>query len=190
MTNSKIAHGRANAGMTLLELLGYVAALGILVNICAVSFVQSNRLAQVGETTLLRLDTLAAVQQDFTDAVHRAVSVAPALAGFSTNAEQVVLQLPPLPDEPEAVRFIVFGRNGKDDLSMTTYAMANGKLVLERHQRYPVRFEVVNLAYDRPPGQGTRAVSLTLRIFQERRDNRSGGGATVTASLRATEYPL
>ena len=187
-SNGRRSH--ANDGMTLLELLGYVAALGIFVNICMVSFVQANRLTQVGETALLHLDTIAAVQQDFTRAVHRAVSVEPALHGFTTDSEHVILRLPAAVDEPGVTRFIVFGRtDDRNDLSMTTYSLTDGALVLEKCRTYPVHFEVVKLAYDHPPGEGTRMVSLTLRIFQERRDNRSGGGATVSASLRAAEFP-
>ena len=184
---NRIAH--PNAGMTLLEMMGYVAALALLINICAVAFVQGSRLTQVGETALLRLDTISDVQHDFMRAVHEAVAVEPALFGFASGPSQAVLRLPTELEYPEQTRFMVIGGGSGVPLHISTYSATDSEPTLERHRTYRVDFEVVQLAYDRPPGQGTRIVHLNLRLFADRLDNRTGGGARLTAALRADEAP-
>jgi hypothetical protein len=176
--------------MTLLEMLGYVAALAMLVNICAVAFVQGTRLTQVGESALLRLDTIADVQKDFREAVRQSVAVEPMLHDFVTGPSQIVLRLPSSTDQPEQTRFIVAGGGNGVPIHITRYSIADGVLALERHKTYPVDFEVVQFTCDRPPGEGTRTVQLDLQLFRDRIDNRSGGGARITATLRADEALL
>jgi hypothetical protein len=178
------------AGMTLLELLGYVAGLALFVNMCAVAFIQGNRLAQIGETALLRMDTMSEIQRDFTTAVHQAVSVEADQMGFASGPSQVVLRIPRDTEQPNVSRFIVFGGGDGVPLHMTKYAVTDGTLELERSKNYPVDFEIVELSYDRPPREGTRTVHLNLELFRERIDNRTGSGARITATLRAAEDGL
>jgi len=173
--------------MTLLEMLGYVAALALLINICAVAFVQGNRLMQVGQTALLRLDTMSGVQKDFQEAVRKSVAVEPSLFDVASGSSQVVLRLPADVDRPGQTRFMVIGTGSGAPFHLATYAAANGVLELERYKTYPIDFEIVQFTYDRPPGQDTRSVQLHLRLFKDRVDNRTGGGARITAALRAHE---
>ena len=172
-------------GTTLVELLGYLVALGILINVCAVTFVQSARVSQLGETALLRLDTYDAIRSDFTDTVHHALRIEPRLAGFETGDGQVVLLMPASLDAPGDTQFVVFGHRENQPLHRTAYRLSAEGLSLERHQRYPVAFEVVRFSYGPGPAGEPREVTLDLRVYKEREDNRTGGGARVTASLRA-----
>jgi len=175
------------AGMTLLELLGYTAGLALFVNMCAVAFIQGNRLAQIGETALLRMDTMSEIQRDFTTAVHQAVSVEAEEMGFASGPSQVVLRISRDAAQPDVSRFIVFDGGDGSPLHMTKYAITEGTLELERSKSYPVEFEVTAFSYDQPPGEGTRTVHLNLELFRERLDNRTGGGARITATLRTAE---
>ncbi|MCC6695780.1 MAG: hypothetical protein IT365_09135 [Candidatus Hydrogenedentes bacterium] len=172
------------SGMTLVELLGYCAALAVLVNICGVVFVQSQRMSEVGEVALKRLETLAEIQSDFTTAVRGAQRIEPVLAGFASTAEEVVLLQCPKAGDASTVRFVVFGLRPGQRLHLTEYSMREGELQLERHKEYRVAFEVVQLSYATQPVEQARAVTLDLRLFKERIDNRTGGGAHIVASLR------
>lgn len=172
------------SGMTLVELLGYCAALAVLVNICGVVFVQSQRMSEVGEVALERLESVAEIQADFTTAVRGAQRIEPALAGFASTAEEVVLLQCPEADDASTVRFVVFGRRPGQRLHLTEYSIQEGELQLERHKEYRVAFEVVQLSYATQPVEQARAVTLDLRLFKERVDNRTGGGAHIVASLR------
>ena len=172
------------SGMTLVELLGYCAALAVLVNICGMLFVQTQRMSEVGEIALERLDTMAEIQSDFSTAVRGAMRVEPSLAGFTSTADEVVLHKCPAAGDGDTTRFVVFGRRLGQPLHMTEYSLTGGQLQLERHKVYRVEFEVVQLAYGAMPVELARVVKLELRLFKERRDNRTGGGAHVVASLR------
>ena len=181
---------RDASGMTLVELLGYCAALAVLVNICGMLFVQSQRMSELGEVTLERLETMAAVQSDFTSAVRGAQCVEPALAGFTSTAEEVVLLQCPEAGDASTVRFVVFGRGPGQRLHLTEYSMRDGQLQLERHKEYRVEFDVVQLSYATQPVEQARAVTLDLRLFKERVDNWTGGGAHIVASLRGGGGPV
>lgn len=174
-------------GMTLLEMLAYTAALAVMVNICAVAFVQGNRVAQVGEAALARMDTAAEIERDFSTAVRGAVAIESEMAGFLSDTSAVVLRLPSDEGNAGSVRFVVFGARAGEPLHRTDYVMTNGSLSLERHKNYPVPYEIVEFGYDRVPVDKARTVTIRLGLFRDRLDNRTGGGLTCTASLRALE---
>ncbi|MCC6490619.1 MAG: hypothetical protein IT364_24245 [Candidatus Hydrogenedentes bacterium] len=175
---------RNASGMTLVELLGYLAALAVLVNICGMLFVQSQRMSEVGETALKRIETVADIQSDFTSAVRGAQRIEPELAGFASTADEVVLLQCPEAGDVGTVRFMVFGRRPGQRLHMTEYSMREGQLQLERHKEYGVDFEVVQLSYATRPVERARTVALELCFFKDRLDNRTGGGAHIVATLR------
>lgn len=176
-----------NDGMTLLEMLAYIAGLAVFINVCAVAFIQGNRLMQVGETALLRMNAASEIQRDFTRAVREAVAVDVERSGFVSGDAQVILRMPQDPSEPDGPPFVLFGHAEDGTLFMNRYVVRNGVLELERSKRFAVPFESAALTYDRSPGQGTRTVNLSLRLFKDERDNRTGGGLQCTASLRSTE---
>lgn len=176
-----------NDGMTLLEMLAYIAGLAIFINICAVAFIQGNRLMQVGETALLRMNAASEIQRDFTQAVREAVSVDAERSGFVSNSAQVVLRMPSDPDDPGVIPFVLFATSEDGFPYMNRYVMRNGALEVDRSKRYAVPYETATFTYDRPPGQGTRTVHLNLRVFADRLDNRTGGGLLCVASIRPLE---
>ncbi len=182
MKRNTLGFPRNDAGMTLLETLGYVAALGIFVNVCAVGFVQASRLSQLSETTVLRLDAIDAIQRDFRDVVHRAVRVEPSLGPFNTTDQLIVLRMA---GDPGVTRFVVFGRRNGQPLEKTLYTLTDGVLTLERHKTYPADFEVVRFQFPGGISGNPRQVILDLQTYQNRQDNRMGGGAHITATLRA-----
>lgn len=184
MSASAFRSAARTEGMTLLEMLAYIAGLAIFINICAVAFIQGNRLMQVGETALLRMNAASAIQRDFTQAVREAVSVEAERSGFVSGSAQVVLRMPSNPDDPGAIPFILFATSEDGFPYMNRYVLRNGALEVDRSRRYAVPFEVVEFTYDRSPGQGTRTVHLNLRLFADRLDNRTGSGLQCVASIR------
>ncbi|MCL4694799.1 MAG: hypothetical protein KJ060_20080, partial [Candidatus Hydrogenedentes bacterium] len=88
MSASAFRPAARTEGMTLLEMLAYIAGLAIFINICAVAFIQGNRLMQVGETALLRMNAASEIQRDFTLAVREAVSVEAECSGFVSSSAQ------------------------------------------------------------------------------------------------------
>jgi len=176
---------RDTAGMTLLETLSYVAALGVFINVCAVGFVQASRLSQLGETTLLSLDTIDAIQRDFSDVVHHAIRIEASMGPFTTSDTQVVFRMANDDTAPGATRFIVFGRRDEQRVQKTLYRLAGNDLELGRHVTYPVDFNVVHFTFPADTPSKSRSVTLDLRLYKDRLDNRTGSGARVTAALRA-----
>ncbi len=186
MSASLFRSAARNEGMTLLETLAYIAGLAIFINICAVAFIQGNRLMQVGETALLRMNAASEIQRDFTQAVREAVSVDAERSGFVSNSAQVVLRMPSNPNDPNTLSFVLFGNSENGSLFMNRYILRDGALELDRSKLYPVPYESAEITYDRSPSQGARTVHLNLRLFADRPDNRSGGGLQCVASIRSS----
>ena len=90
-----IASRRQNAlGATLIEMLAYIVIMGIVLNICGTTFVQTTRLASLTTTYAMRQQAEGAFAEDFVRAVHGASRVLPNAGAAVTREDQVVLDAP------------------------------------------------------------------------------------------------
>jgi len=168
-----------NAGMTLLEMLGYIFVLAIVVNICLQVFLSSSRLATVGGSAVDRIENLAALQNDFRTSVRECVGVAGDVAGFASNENQAVLRT------PDGERYVVFGAlEGQQRLSKRTIRVKEGAGDLERVETYPVDLSAVRFTYSGEKPDTSRCVTLHVTAAGRVKDNRAGKDVTVAATVR------
>ncbi len=158
-------------GITLIELLGCIAVLGVLINLAAGTFVSSVRLSQRATSAVERFSQMEAIQRDFTDTVRASSGILSAFGPHRTGAEQVVLGLPPRDDG--AARAVVFGVLGKPGRVAKLVATqgASGYEIGEiiTHERF---FDCVRFTYEGEPGSPRCLVALELETHHTRPEGR------------------
>jgi len=97
------------AGTTLLECLGYIAMLGILINLAAGLFVTCMRLNGYGTDALDRIAAREELREGFVDTVREATRVINGIGPYRTSPDCVVLALPRLAGAPLEGRYAVLG---------------------------------------------------------------------------------
>jgi hypothetical protein len=109
-------HGNRHGerGMSLLEMLGYVAVLAVLFNVAAGAFLACSRLSAKGTTALDRSEAVEEIRAEFTEAVRGGSRIVPGVCSFRTGPEQVVLEMPSNHEEPNVKRYTVLGFLGKE----------------------------------------------------------------------------
>ena len=141
---------RAAAGMTLLELMGYLAVLAIGINLCVSLMFQGWRLSALHAQALDRMNSVTTIEEAFRKAVRASDMVVPGFDDFRTGEEAVVFRGH---DADGAVVHTVFSRLGEaEDLrlskvvlsgteadydieKMTTYSLPLGLLSFSREGR-------------------------------------------------------
>jgi len=81
-------------GMTLIEMLAYTVVSAALLNICAVTFVQTTRLASLSTARAVRQQAMVQFSRDVVRTVHGASRVLPNAGSAVTGDNQVVLETP------------------------------------------------------------------------------------------------
>ena len=83
-----------SSGITMPEILMYVALSVVVLNLCAVTFVQTSRLSAAATQRAMQQQTLAQFSRDAARAVHSASQVLERAGETLTNDRQVVLNTP------------------------------------------------------------------------------------------------
>ncbi len=160
------------AGMSLLEILAYIAILTVIVNLAAGVFVSSTRLSALSTVALANLDTLEDIRRDFTDTVRASSGVCEQIGSYHSGDGQLVLRLPARHGQKEVHRYAVFGR--LDDKPRLYHLVLADKgengLALERAATYRRDFSTVRFSYGTARDlTQARLVSLTLEPARGRR---------------------
>ena len=129
-------------GVTLLEILASVAVLALLVNLIIGVMLTGNRLSATGIATLDRLQHSADIRETFARDVKTSFGVAASVLTYATSPNQLVLELPPLPEKPGAPRYAVYGLlKTKRRLDRLEFTLDNGAPAIESFQTFPMDLE-------------------------------------------------
>lgn len=177
-----------SAGMTLVEMLAYVATLTVIINLAAGTFASGLRLDAAANAVVADLNTQDAIRADFLDTVRLAVRVCPQAGAFRSGDEQVVFELPRRPDVAEQHRYAVFGRFD-DGRPYRLVLSDEGRTapVIVQTTAYPRAFASVRFRYDVPEASQARLVTVELESARNKRGNRPPAVYVYTASLRLVE---
>ncbi len=135
-----IPHRRNNCrGMSLVEVLVYTAISAVVLNLCAVTFINTTRIASFSTERVLRQQALARFSRDFVRTVHGASRVLPNAGSAVTGEDQVVLDTP---DGP-----VVVGVAGKV-LAIWRLESENNTWSIGRITTYPVAFTGIRFDLD------------------------------------------
>lgn len=83
-----------SSGITMPEILMYVALSVVVLNLCTVTFVQTSRLSAAASQRAVQQQALSQFSRDVTSTVHNASRVLDRAGGAMTNDRQVVLETP------------------------------------------------------------------------------------------------
>lgn len=161
-------------GMTLIEMLAYVVVSAAVLNICAVTFVQTSRLAALSSERALRQQAFAQFSDDFVRTVHGATRVLPNAGGAVTHGDQLVLDTPNGPA-------VVGMAGGKPAIwQLEPY---DGAWRIRRITAYPIGASI-RFGFD--TAEATRARRVTLEVIGPPRKEPSDNAnrRTVVAALR------
>ncbi len=172
------------AGMTLLEMLVYCAALAIVVNVCAMTFVHTSRLSVVGAAAVDRMNAIDAIRREFNESVRDASAIVDEFQGYHSDNHGLVLRL--APRESGIDRYAIFTVvPEKKHLCHRILAVHNGNLELESATSYPIDIAAVDIAYNADPPSRSNTVSFHVQLAAGHGDNRVGTEGMFVASLRA-----
>lgn len=176
-------------GMTLFECLVCCAILVVTLNIMMSAFVQSGRLQALGTQALDRLRMVSEVRDGVLGSMRGAARVVPAVGAYATGENQVVLELPPSPEDG-ATRYIVIG--------YAPEAKRLWRLVAARHgEQYDIEsffhyaLPLAGARFDYGPDGPARARRITLHLDAESASRRNQGRVPyrVVAALRCDGGP-
>ncbi len=97
---------RNRTGFTLLEMLAYIACLGLVLASVTFVFVTSSRLHATGTATMERMRVVGEIRRAFLRDVREAQHVAAGAGAYATDANHLVLELPP---QTEGGRYVAYG---------------------------------------------------------------------------------
>lgn len=164
--------GRA-AGLSLLEMLGYVAIITVVINLSLSVFLSASRLSAVGTVALDRLTMVEYLNAEFRRTVREAGAVVPDVGAFETGPEHVVLAMPPRPGQSETARYVVFGEIGREKrLSRLEIIEKHGEYTTEAYSTYALPVESLRFEYDRDDPTRARLVTLEVDALNARKEIR------------------
>ncbi len=182
---------RADAGVTLFEMLAYTALLAVILNIAMGLFSMGLRLSRLTQEGLGRVETVNAVGQTFQDAVQAATRVVPVLGPYSTGPGQLVLR----GTATNKNRFVVFGQFDSDArLIVSEIVEEDGQLVVDKVARFPLPLDKLAFEYGAGILGETRCVTLRFSLRPPEGSRRRayqheyvGTIRTLTAAARGEE---
>ena len=163
------------AGMGLLEVLLYCAIAVVVLNLCAVSFVQTTRLATLTTDRILRQQALTGFAQDFVRTVHGASRVLPSAGSAVTGEKSVVLETP---DGPVAVGVV----NGL--LGIWHLQNDGNRWSVQRITTYPVAFRDVRFELDAADIGDARRITVHITGPARQEPDDTSNDRVIVAGLR------
>jgi len=137
-------------GVTLLEVLASAAVLALLVNIIIGVMLAGNRLSATGIATLDRIQRSTDIREMFARDVKSSFGVAASVLTYATTENQLVLELPPLPEKPGAPRYAVYGLlKSKRNLDRLEFTLDKGSPSIESFQTFPMDLEGFRVNHDK-----------------------------------------
>ena len=161
-------------GMTLIEMLVYVAILGVILNVCLVLFINSTRLSLIGMQGLERFNGTERIRAEFTETVRRSDSVVAAVGAYRTSEEVVIVRLSKNHSDDAKTQYAVWGRIGKEDaFARLVLSEEENNLSIERFTPYALEMDGISFAYDQTPVEKARLVTLTISPTAPKKNTKS-----------------
>jgi type II secretory pathway pseudopilin PulG len=148
------------SGYSLLEMLGYIAVLGIGINLCGGLLITGSRVNTLMTETLDRMEGIAEIESAFRASAGRASEVVDGTGAFKTSENTLVLRVP---GADGAARYIVLGPVlDPDRLSRIELVEKNGALenVWTKTYRQPVAY----LRFDIEKGGARPLLHLATKV--------------------------
>jgi hypothetical protein len=128
--------------MTLLEVLASSSVLILLVNVIISIMMSGNRLSATSMNTLDRIQRSTDVRESLLRDVKSSYGVVPSVLHYETSDKQLVLELPPLAEKPEARHYAVYGRmKSQNQLDRLEITMGDGSEAVESFETFPLWIE-------------------------------------------------
>lgn len=173
---------RAQAGMTLLEMLAYTAILLVVLNLSAQILVTCMRLSSLGNRTSERTEMLQQVEEGFVRSVQSSARVVDAFGDYRSSPQALVLEAPV--EQTEERCFRVLGPLDADGrLTERVFVQRNGNFELESQMTYPLHLAAVRFDYGGAPAEARR-ITLEVLVKPLRRDAKTGEVVQVVAAPR------
>jgi hypothetical protein len=174
----------SSAGMSLVEVLGCIAILGVVINLGASVFITSTRLSALGTTALDRMHVVEDIRGGFTNTVRESCAVVPTLSEYRSGNEQVILEM--APTQRSEKRYAILGRLGSGSrLSRLVVVGEDGDYSAESFRTYPLDLDTIRFGYDKSAMQDVRLVSIEFDIKDEGNRRSKRAAHKFTAAMRA-----
>ena len=164
-------------GITMPEILMYVALSVVVLNLCTVTFIQTSRLSAAATQRAMHQQTLAQFSRDLTSAVHSASRVLDRAGDTVTNERQVVL------DTPDGI--VVIGLAGSSP-AIWGLAQEGDTWRLTRVKRYAVGSHEIRIALDSPNTSESRRVTVHLTGPPRKDAEDTANNRVIVAALRVS----
>jgi len=136
-------------GMTLLEVLGYIAVIAVVINLATSVFISSSRLAAMGTGALDRVNAVEEIRDEFTAAVRCSSGISAGIGEHRSGSDRAVLTMPQLADEDDVRRYVVFGPLISDSrLSKLVVVERDGSLSTESFATYRQDLDSIRFSYE------------------------------------------
>jgi len=160
---TKVTRTDKYAGMSLLEVLGYLAVVGVVINLAASVFISSSRLSVLCTAALDKVVAIEEIHDGFTTAVHESSRVCTGVGEYRTGAGHVVLEMAQVSDEEDTRRYVVFGPIGSDSrLSRLVIVEQDGTSSVESFSTYRQELDWIRFSYDSDDVERTRMVAMKI----------------------------
>ncbi|GMW01302.1 MAG: hypothetical protein AMXMBFR84_24390 [Candidatus Hydrogenedentota bacterium] len=168
------------SGITLLELLVYLALSAMIINLAMTAFANVSRLHVYSQLSVHRQETVRAFQIAFASTVRESLGVVAKVGDHVTGDGLLILRM--TPDDTGADRFALVGQVGRDRcLYIAEAYVRDGTLQYGISQRFDIEPEKVTFAFTGLDPVSSRSVSVSLEIAQ----GKSMQFCTTTAAIRA-----
>jgi len=159
----KVTRTSDHAGMSLLEMLGYVAVLGVVINLAASVFVNSSRLSALCTAALDRVAAVEEIRDEFTASVRESYRIRTSVGRYRTGTDYVVLDMARVPEDESTRRYVVFGPiESESRLSKLVIIDQGGTLSAEMFVTYRQELDSIQFSYDSDDVGTARLVTIEI----------------------------
>jgi hypothetical protein len=169
-----------NAGIALLETLGYIAILGVLINLALSTFVSAGRLTSLGNAARSRIEGISELDRGFRGAVREAVGTEVRAGVYEASETVLVLRLPDGPNG-ERRHTVVGDLRGTGRLARVTFSENGSESRIESATTYTPMI----LKHGFKQAGNGRLITLTVTIDNAGFANTIPAENTFVASMRA-----
>ena len=173
------------SGATLIEILVYVAIIGLLVNLSARVFMSGSRLSARATTAVERLEKQESFRKAFTEAVRQGSAIVEGAGAYKTGDAFVVLAAPTGDGASAQPCYIVLGDIRQvHGIQKMVLCDRDGELELEELIPFPGTLDSAAFSFDATGTTVQRAVTLSVRFEAGEGARRQRPLHQFTASLR------
>ena len=155
-----------NSGMSLLEVLGCIAVLGIIINLALSLFLDASRLNVLGTEALDKLRQTEEIRREFQEAVRECISVCEQAGSYKTGEDQLVLRAHPDAINGEEERYVILHTvQSPKRLRKIVLVKKNGILEGASVVTYPLEVDLARFTIDK---QNLVSMDITLKRNSDR----------------------